>query len=167
MPPLSGTPARCRFLAACCLVFSVVLVVGCGPDYKARAVVKGKVRLGKQNLNWGTVTFHGPHNIISSAPIDENGDYEMKDAPVGEVKITVAVDPPGGGGMLAKKESEAWKKAAGKTESKDPDGGNPGIALMPKVPANVVRIDAKYAKPETSGLIYKVEKGEHTKDIDL
>jgi hypothetical protein len=160
--------ARYRFFVGVCLAFSLLtLVIGCGPDYKARAVVKGKVTMAKKPLTSGTVMFYGPNNITSSAIIDENGDYAMNDAPIGDVTITVVVNAPPGMGAGPKGVAAEWKKVAGVGESKDPTGENPGIAIMSKLPTNVVRIDAKYGKPESSGLKYKVEKGEHTHNIEL
>ena len=80
----------------------LMVVIGCGPDYKARAIVKGKVTSGKQALTTGTVTFYGPHEIISSAPINEDGTYEMNDAPIGDCKVTVKVSAPPGGPKTGK-----------------------------------------------------------------
>jgi hypothetical protein len=145
----------------------LTIVVGCGPDYKARAVVKGKVTSGKQALTTGTVTFYGPHDIISSAPINEDGTYEMNDAPIGECKVTVKVNPVPGSGFGPKTAKGSWEKAAGGLVSKDPTGENPGIAIMGKIPAKVVKIQDKFANPDSSGLTYKVEKGEHVYNIDL
>jgi hypothetical protein len=155
-----------RLLVAGLLAFGLLILVGCGPDYKARAVVKGKVTMGNKPLTSGTVVFYGPQGVTSTATIDENGNYTMNDAPVGDVTITVTVSVPpamGPGGLKA--EIERRKKPAG-GDSKDPEGGSPGIA-MSKMPTTFVRIDEKYSKPETSGLKYKVEKGEHVHNIEL
>jgi hypothetical protein len=43
----------------------------------------------------------------------------------------------------------------------------PGIALMPEMPKHIVMIPDKFGKTETSGLTYKVEKGEHIHDIEM
>ena len=142
----------------------LMVVIGCGPDYKARAIVKGKVTSGKQALTTGTVTFYGPHEIISSAPINEDGTYEMNDAPIGDCKVTVKVSAPPGGPKTGK---SSWEKAAGGIVSKDPTGENPGIAIMGKIPSKVVKIQDKFANPDSSGLTYKVEKGEHVYNIEL
>jgi hypothetical protein len=147
------------------LAFGLAALAGCGPDYKARAVVKGKVTSGKKPLTTGTVMFYGPNNITSTAVIDENGDYVMNDAPIGECTITVTVTAPPGMGPGPKGGQQVWKKVGG--ESKDPTGELPSIPIMSKIPSNVVRIDAKYSKPDTSGLKYNVEKGEHTHNIEL
>ena len=93
----------------------------------------------------------------------------MKDAPIGECKVTVVGQPGARRRDLGPRAGTAasWEKAAGGIVSKDPTGQNPGIAIMSKVPSKVVRIPDKFAKPESSGLTYKVEKGEHVFNIEL
>src|SRR5262245_8778302 len=89
----------CGGLLILCLL---VLSVGCGPNYKARGTVKGKVTRAGRNLNSGNVMFYGKDNLTGSAAIDHEGNYVMKDAPLGDVKITVTVPklPPQGVGHL-------------------------------------------------------------------
>jgi len=162
---LSHTPrhAVSRFLVFGLLVTGLlVLTNGCGPDYKARAVVKGKVKMGRTPLTIGTVVFHNSNGITSTSSIDPHGNYAMNDAPIGEVTITVTVAP------LPPDPSVRARMKSGPKEggSVNPDGG-PGIALMPEMPKNIVRIPDKFSKVETSGLKYTVEKGEHTYDIEL
>ena len=38
---------------------------------------------------------------------------------------------------------------------------------MGKIPSKVVKIQDKFANPDSSGLTYKVEKGEHVYNIEL
>jgi hypothetical protein len=158
---MSHAPRRVSFAAI--LLGCIALVVGCGPDYKARAVVKGKVTSNRVSLTSGTVTFHGANGMVGTADIKEDGSYTCNDAPLGDVTITVAVSVPTNMGGPVKKN---WEKIAG-AGSKDPEGNSPGIAIMGSIPSKFVRIDEKYSKPETSGLKYTVEKGENTKNIEL
>jgi hypothetical protein len=157
-----------RVLVFGLLLCGLLALAGCGPDYKARGTVKGKVTTGKQLLTTGTVVFHNSNGITSTAHIDTEGNYTMNDAPVGDVRITVTVNVPPP--MMSKKigpfAGPAGKAVKG-MESKDPEGVNPGIAIMGKMPDKIVRIDDKYSNPDTSGLTYKVERGEHTYDIEL
>ncbi len=168
MYPPSTRYHQFRLPAACLLAFGfLTLVIGCGPDYKARANVKGKVSIGKKPLTSGTVMFHGKNGITSTASIKPNGDYEMTDAPIGEVTITVEVaglpmDPS----VRARMKAKAGDFGKGVEGSKNPEGGE-GIALMPEMPKEIVPIPEKFSKPDTSGLKYNVEKGEHTHDIEL
>jgi hypothetical protein len=51
---------------------------------------------------------------------------------------------------------------------KNPEGQSPELPTAPEVPKEVIRIDEKYAKPESSGLKFTVMKGEtHVFPIDL
>ncbi|MCI0642975.1 MAG: hypothetical protein L0Y70_28230 [Gemmataceae bacterium] len=154
------------FSRSCILIFSGLLAfsIGCGPDYKARAVVKGKVTFGGKNLTVGNVMFHGNNNITGSAAIDMNGNYVMNDAPLGDVKITVSVPklPPGG---IAKMKEMA--KAFKDIKSVDPEGSGKSIGIMGAMPTHIVPIPEKYSKVETSGLTHKVQSGEHTHDLPL
>jgi hypothetical protein len=160
---------RHRFLFSGLLLGALcAIVIGCGPDYKARAVVKGKVTMGKQALTAGTVTFFGPYDIVSSAVIEEDGTYVMSDAPIGDCKVTVKVNaPPGGFGGGPKSGMPQWAKIAGADESKDPSGSGSAIPVLGKIPKKVIRIPDKFEKTETSGLTYKVEAGEHVYNIEL
>jgi hypothetical protein len=153
-------------LGAGLLLAGALTLAGCGPDFKSRGVVKGKVTRGKTPLTSGTVVFFGHDNLTSTAQIDEHGDYVMNDAPVGDVTITVTVNAPPGMSFMSKGEGERWKKIAGE-DSKDPSGGGPGIANMSKIPKNVIKVDDKFSKPESSGLKFTVQKGEQTHNIEL
>src|SRR6266545_2080898 len=84
------------------LVGLLAVAVGCGPNYKARGTVKGKVTISGKNLTAGNVMFYGKDNLTGSSPIGSDGTYAITDAPVGDVKITVMVPavPPGGFGHL-------------------------------------------------------------------
>lgn len=151
-------------LLACC---TVLLTGGCGPDYKSRGVVKGKVRSGTRPLTTGTVMFYGKDGVTASASIDPDGNYEMTDAPVGECKVTVTVqglpmDPTVRGRLkgAGPKMPEGPKPPEGAESS----GPAPPLARIPK---EVVPIDTKYSSPETSGLTFTVKKGEQTYNIDL
>jgi hypothetical protein len=123
---------------------AVIVAFGCGPNYKARALVKGKVTDGHRNLTSGTIVFHSQDGITSTASIDPEGNYSMPDAPIGDVKITVTVSLP---------PPRAFQ------ELKDAPKAN--------IPTEVRPISEKYAKLETSPLTYKVEKGEHVHNIEL
>jgi hypothetical protein len=157
---------------ACCgLLLSglLALAVGCGPNYKARANVKGKVTIGKKHLTAGTVVFYGKDlNMTGSATIDKHGNYVMNDAPLGDVKITVTVpQPPPGGTARMKMLGGPAKKGLKDVKSVDPNDPSRSISIMGDMPKEVVSIPDKYSKVETSGLTYTVTRGEHTHDIPL
>src|SRR5258708_7070403 len=151
-----------RTFGALLFVGILALSSACGPNYKNRAVVKGKVTTGGTALTTGTVVFHGKDNITASAVIDKDGNYVMNDAPVGDVSITVTVPQPPPGGVEKMRNSPAFKGQDGT------DSSAKGITIMgDNVPENVVPISDRYPKLESSTLKYKVEKGEHTYNIEL
>jgi hypothetical protein len=155
-----------RAAGAALLLALLALAAGCGPNYKARGTVKGKVTFGGKNLTAGSVVFNGKNNLTGSAAIDKNGNYVMNDAPLGEVKITVTVPPlpPGG---IARMRAGPGVKAAKGTKSVDPEDPSKSISIMSDTPDHVVPIPVKYGSVETTDLTYTVEKGEQTHDIPL
>lgn len=141
------------------LLFLCIAVVGCGPT-KAKGKVKGKVKFFDKNLTAGTVTFTAKDGRVGSGNIDFEGNYEVADAPVGEVTITVSVPAPPMGpakGMTPQPPKDVGMKTA-------IGGGTPGPAIDP---SKIVQVPTKYANVDTSGLKYTVEKGEQTHNITL
>ncbi len=143
------------------LVCTFLGLIGCGPGQKDRAVVKGKVTIGGQALTGGTVTFTTKDNRQGTATIHPDGTYEMGDAPQGDVTITVAVPQPSAKEKMMGIEMGKDKKMP------EPPGGKDSKMPMPAMPDKFVLIPEKYSKVETSGLTYKVGKGEQTKNIEL
>src|SRR5262245_21669936 len=139
----------------------LAFLVGCGGGPGPRAVVKGKVTIGGKNLTTGNVVFYAKDNRTASAAIDENGEYAINDAPVGEVKITVSVPKPPPGGYQ-KMMGAAGMKGMKDAKSVDPESGKT-ISIMGSMPQNVVPIPAKYADVDSSGLTYTVQSGSQTK----
>jgi hypothetical protein len=149
-------------LLACGLI---VTAVGCGPDYKSRGVVKGRVTFNKQPLPAGTVTFYGPQGGMTGVgQIDAQGNYEVKDAPVGECQVTVTVPQLPMDPSVRARLKGGGPKLPG---VKNPDESSPSLPSNPTVPKDIRPIDAKYSKPDTSGLKFTVQKGEQTYNIDL
>jgi hypothetical protein len=137
------------------LLSLLALSVGCGPNYRARGTVKGKVSFAGKDLTTGSVVFHGKDNLTGSATIGADGSYVMNDAPLGDVKITVSVPKLPAGGMRHLKGAPVGPVMPGESpEAK-------------KMPTHVVPIPEKYAKVETSGLTYTVKRGEQTHDLPL
>jgi hypothetical protein len=145
----------------------LVLAAGCGPNYKDRASVKGKVTFGGKALTAGSVTFHGKSNITGSATIDKTGNYVMNDAPLGDVTITVTVPQMPMGGLAMMRRGPGMKAAKESKGSADPEDPSKRMSIMGDMPTEVVPIPEKYAKVESSGLTFTVQKGEQTHDIPL
>lgn len=149
-------------LLACC---AVLLTSGCGPDYKARATVKGKVTRGGKPLTTGTVMFVNKEGMSGSASITPEGTYELSDAPLGECTVTVTVNMSNDPSVRARMKGKGVAMPEGPkdpnaTESPEPPSGA-------RVPTEVVPIDQKFSDPETSGLKFTVQKGEQTYNIEL
>ena len=134
-------------------LFLIMGIVGCGSNAKAR--VKGKVKFSDKYLNAGTVAFLSKDGQIGSGSIDAEGNYDVPDAPVGEVTITVKVPslPIGPGGF-----------------QKPPKGlppGDSGTTSAMADPRRMIQIPLKFSIPAQSGLTYTVQKGENTYEILL
>jgi hypothetical protein len=140
----------------------LVLALGCGPNYKARGIVKGKVTIAGKPLTTGSVMFIGKNTLTASATI-KDGEYSMPDAPLGDVVIRVSVPKPPPSGLAKMRLPPGTKE----TKSVDPEGSGKSISIMGEVPANIVPIPDKYGNEATSGLTYTVVKGEQTHNIDL
>jgi len=150
------------WLRAGSLVLLVLCIAlgGCGPG-KGKGKVKGRVKYLDKYLNAGTVTFTTKDGRTDSANIDFEGNYEMVNAPVGEVTITVSVPKmplgPTKGGPPQPPKDVGMKTAMG--------GGNTPTPSID--PGKIVQIPDKYEKVETSNLKFPVEKGEQTYNITL
>lgn len=156
-------PARAGLLVFSLL--AVLALVGCSRT-RERTTVQGTVTIGGKHLTAGTVMFYAYDNATASAPIDKDGRYVMRDAPVGDVKIAVIVPrvPPGMAQMMNKMKKNPSLKDV---KSTDPEGSGKSIPMMGMMPTNIVQIPAKYADPNSSGLTYKVASGEQSYDIPL
>jgi hypothetical protein len=153
------------------------LIVGCdGIDYKTRGKVKGVVTTSVANpgakgqtkrvpLTSGTVMFQGPNGISASATINTKGEYDMQDAPIGDCQVTVSVSAlPMDPGVKARLSGKGPKMP----EMKNPEAQGTELPSAPEVPKEIVRIDEKYSKTESSGLKFTIKKGEsHVYNIDL
>jgi len=133
----------------------MALSVGCTSS-KGRAIVKGQVTFDGTPLPSGSVTFSGANNATGTATI-EDGKYVMNDAPLGEVKITVTAPPPLPMGP---------RPGTVDKGSVDPEHPERRIPIMSPLTKRLP-IPEKYASPATSGLTFKVERGEQTHDINL
>jgi hypothetical protein len=129
---------------------------GCGSGKGPRALVKGKVIFSKQPVRSGTVSFIGADGRQGSGVIKDDGTYEVTDAPVGDVTITVTVPekpmgriamPPPPSGMKMPPEMDPGK------------GAGPGTQVTP--------IPDRYKTLEKSTLKYTVQRGDQEHDIEM
>lgn len=143
-------------------VFLLLLtVVGCGSS-GGKAKVKGRVKFFDKNLNAGTVAFMSKDGQLGSANIDSEGNYEMSDAPIGDVKISVTVP------TLPMGPATAPKAPSGIPPMRGPNGEGGMASTPPSIdPRKIVQIPGKYAIADSSGLTYTVQKGEQVHNITL
>jgi hypothetical protein len=145
------------------LAFCFVGLTGCGSG--GRAKVKGRVKFFDKYLTAGTVAFIAKDGRVGSGNIDADGNYEVSDAPVGDVTITVKV--PSMGGMPDKGRPQP-KPPKDVPPMKGPGGDAGEKAFNPSIdPSKIIQIPGKYGSADTSGLTYTVTKGEQTHNITL
>ena len=141
-----------RFLVPCAA--ALLAAVGCGPtggknpgDPPSGANLSGRVTYKTAAVGGGTV------RVVSSADpsktavgsIDTSGNYTVKNAPLGPVRIAVETDTA--------RQFDPTAKGAPKGAA--PSG--PGVPTMKYVP-----IPPAYKNPETSGLTHTVVAGDQT-----
>ena len=186
MNPNARSRGRYRMAIVVGLLVLPLLMVSC--TSKTTAVVRGKVlQKNGEPLPGGSVTFYATDNAKAqpqTAQIKFDGTYEMPQAPVGNVKVTVSnlelmeggVRPPvglgggvparpGAGGMMGKGPP---KGAGGPPKDAIKDAQTPpGWEPPPKPEGKYVPINKKYQDAEQSGLIIEVKSGEQNIDIIL
>src|SRR5262249_32301451 len=130
------------------LLTSSVLVSGCGGKTN---LVSGKVTLNGSPLKGGLVTFLGAGKAQAVANINNDGDYQMDNPPVGTVKVTIMQLPTN----LPMRGTAPPRSAIARApvpDLKPPSAGEP--------------VPRKYQNPD-NGLTYTVTRGRHTFDIHL
>lgn len=133
------------------------LSVGCGGTPPAAPTsVSGKVLYGGVPLMEGRVTLVGPKGQIAGAVVQPDGTYRIDSPPTGAVRAAVAVYDKGA----------VRPRPAAMARALDP-AAKPGLARVAAAPAPVVRIPARYADPDTSGLTGRLAPGEQEWDIEL
>jgi len=146
-------------LVALALAFAVALS-GCGKGAK-KAEVSGKVTIDNRPVTSGTVTFissDGKRTAV--AQLDAQGEYNMPDAPVGPVKITVEAK-----NFTAFGKTQPPPKGIGPMAPPGGDASEGGMAPVKSGP--FVPIPLRYKDADKSGLTYTVETGKQTHDIPL
>jgi hypothetical protein len=144
--------------SACAGLFALIVLAGCFYTRGPRATVKGTVTFNDRPVTAGMVSFFGADNRVGSAPLLEDGSYEVLDAPVGEVTITITIPELSTGGPAAMPPPS--KPVPGLPTATDKELGK-------RIGTVVVDIPPRYKKAETSPLKYTVTKGSNDHDINL
>ena len=137
----------------------------CLGEFRGREPWRSFLRSGSHVGLVGTIAFFADGNRSGAGRIEEDGTYTVSDAPIGDVKVTVSV--PSIGGMAGMMGGKVMPKPPGGGVMKDPNDPGPGTPSPSIDPKKIVQIPEKYSKVETSGLTFKVEKGDNTFDIKL
>lgn len=149
---------RDRIIAlAASLCLTLALLPGCGKP--PRATVKGKVTFNRMPVSGATVSFVDANNRTGSSLSKADGSYEVQDAPVGEVTITVFT-PPLSQAMTPQGKQPKHKGMP--TEMLPP--GHQDAASGSK---RFTPVPEKYHKADTSPLKFTVQRGSQDKDIEL
>lgn len=132
---------------------------GCGG---ATAIVSGKVTYEGKPVTSGYVAFYSADGQTVTGRIDDEGQYTVSKAPVGDVKVAVFTTDP------AQKPPRQLlangKQGGGPSKGKAP----PEEETMEPVRAGkFVAIPSRYKDPEQSGLNFTVKSGPQTIDLDL
>ena len=146
------------------LALALLTVAGCTKNPNAPAQISGVVKYKGQPLPGGTLVFHDSEGKAYSAPIQQDGKYDLTDVPVGEMKVTVETESlnpantqPTYGGQRAAKMGMA---------DYNPPGAPPRPGTEEKK-AQYVKIPEKYNNVNSSGLTATLKKGKNSKDFDL
>ena len=139
-----------------------LILAGCsGPKL---ATVRGAVKSKGEPVTSGSITFYANGQPVASASILPEGTYTAESVPFGEVTATVV------GGSV--------------NIMSGPRPGGPGVPIIPGAPRNKgqvmkapesappapppgAKVEAKFGKPETSGLKYTVDSKAQVLDIVL
>ena len=131
------------------LLFAMFTFVsgGCSPS---KAVVTGKVSYKGELVTTGEIHFIGEAGESRSSAIGSDGKYQIDDAPVGPITVTIVAT-----------------KLTSKTEKAQPapDGESPPEPVQTMVTTSLV--PKKYNDPQTSKLNHTIKRGAQTIDFPL
>jgi len=137
---------RIIWLLSCGAGLFVLTGCGGGESYPT-AMVKGTITFEGTPVPTGAVVLHGKENtVVRTGPIDNNGNFEIPDAPQGKVNVNIDFPP-------------TVSRKGVPPKIKIPDG--------PAIPEVVKLIPAKYKNYAKSGLVYTITPGRNEIKIEL
>jgi hypothetical protein len=157
------------------IVVCVLALTGCEKDDGLNCKVRGKVTYKDSPVGGGTITFHAADGTQAISEIGSDGTYEFPKLPEGTMTVTIeteSINPNketpeykggSGGGAASKYGMKSPKPSVkkGASYSPAPEGAGGGQNK------NYVKIPAKYADKQKSGLTITVTKGDQEKDFPL
>jgi hypothetical protein len=135
------------------LLVLLLAISGCGRSRPPGGTVTGTVTYKGEPVPAGQVSFIAVDGKSAMAHLDEEGNYEATDVPLGKVSVTVTTPPPAAGIENAAKNAPKGKRFG---------VGNPIVA-----PGKIVSVPGKYSDPAKSGYSTTVTEGTQTFNIDL
>lgn len=136
----------------------LVVALGCYKNPAAPATLAGKITYKGAPVTAGMVTFFPKNGGVYTAVIDPNGSYAVSEIPTGEMVVTIETESANPN----RKVPTYGGKAGGEGMSPVPQGQGSGTAG-----GAYVKIPAKYADKDKSGLTVTVTPGKQTKDFEL
>jgi hypothetical protein len=144
-------------------VASAFLCSGCS----GKGEIKGKVTYQGKTVVYGTVTLIDSEGVPHPGVIDPDGNYTIRNLPVGLAKLAVnSPDPKVVHDQVAALQSGRPQRA---DQAPKKDGANRGNLpdLDPEVKKKWFEIPPKLGDPDNSGLTIEVKSGQNPHDIPL
>jgi hypothetical protein len=140
------------------LLLAACATVGCG---KAVGDVTGKVTYQNKALPFGWVKLHGSDGLFREAKIEAGGTYRFTGVPVGEAKFMVScIDPKIEQfmqGLIARQRGGDGKAPRVQVPAQSEEEMFAKFYLIPR----------EYEDFTKSKLVFQVQRGENTIDLDL
>jgi hypothetical protein len=137
-------------------LLAVVLVLGCGGNPNAATSVSGKVSYKDAPVTGGTMHFKHADGGMLTTTINSDGTYQLSGIPPGKYLVTIETE------SLNPEKKAQYGGGRGKMR----EGPRPQIASSAPT-GTYVKIPAKYASEQNSGLDISLDKGKQTKDFPL
>lgn len=160
------SPARLgRVVLLGCLCGLLIVSSGCR---KGKGHVKGTVKFKDGRLmTGGTVTFLAADNRSANSLITTKGEYDVPDAPIGDVKVFLTVPPRPAGPVKMPKPPPGIGAMKPPDDPSAPPGAPPSPTAGQTDPRKLPYVPDRYLKADTSGLTLKVVPGDQTFPIVL
>jgi hypothetical protein len=155
-PPAEPTPVQYKVWGGVAGFGLLIIIVGLFFLTRPTGNITGKVTFRGKPVYTGSVIIVGKDGVAAAGPIETDGTYLVRKAPVGEVTVGVVSKDP-----------VYLHKISVMRSSRTPV---PASAL--RTPGNLDRkkwfpIPKEYEEPVHSGLSFSVKKGDNQYDIEL
>jgi hypothetical protein len=144
------------------LTLALALAAGCGPHSNLPAKVSGKVTYNNQPVPGGNIVFHSKDQGSYSGTLGESGTYEIEGLPAGDLVVTIETET-----LNPKNKAPAYAGGRGAANDKQYEEAMKKMGRPVPPETKYVKIPAKYAKEDTSGLTVTLKSGKQTKDFSL